>query len=322
VHRDLKPKNVIISRRGQRPFLKVLDFGIAKILLGSELDPTTVGKVLGSVLYISPEQVLAQPLDHRADIFSLGTIIFEVITLTRAWARNEENRPLPFHHALDEPGSNNSHISVLRRIAREERPKATLERSDISPAVDDVLARAMAVNAAERFDSADDLARALRMALIAPARPSRSRVGAVRVPEASELAVASEATEPEPIVDPADAKPARPRALPSFRSGKKSSPFMPAVDAQPEPPAQPSASVFSSSVPVAHEASESPTQPTPVVNARSAAADQLAPFGGAPDPGVLAKPPSARGPSTAAVFGAMFFVVAAAIVVLAYFLAH
>ncbi|MCK6549449.1 serine/threonine protein kinase [Myxococcota bacterium] len=168
VHRDLKPRNVMISRRGQRPFLKVLDFGIAKILLGSELDPTTVGKVLGSVLYIAPEQVLGQPFDHRADLFSIGTILFELLTLRRTWARGADGQPLPWHMKIDGTPSN-SQIAILRRIAREPRPSVRALRPELPSAVEDVVVRALAIDPAERFASADELARALRLALVTPA---------------------------------------------------------------------------------------------------------------------------------------------------------
>lgn len=165
VHRDLKPRNVMVNKRGARPFVKVLDFGIAKILVGSEIDPTTVGRVLGSVLYISPEQIFGKPIDHRADIFSLGSILFELITLRRTWARDDNGRPHPFHKPIT-VGEHNSHVAVLRRISREARPKASAERPDVSPAVDAVLAKAMAIKAEDRYGSAEEFAKALRNALL------------------------------------------------------------------------------------------------------------------------------------------------------------
>ena len=165
VHRDLKPKNVMVNRRGQRPFVKVLDFGISKMLVGSELDPTTVGRVLGSVLYISPEQVLGHELTRRADIFSLGTIIFELITLKRAWAREEDGTPVAFHKVVP-TGSINSHVAVLRRIAREPRPKVSSIRPELSQGVDAVLSKAMAIKPEARFETPREFALALRAALV------------------------------------------------------------------------------------------------------------------------------------------------------------
>lgn len=164
IHRDLKPRNVMVNNPGARPFVKVLDFGIAKVLVGSEVDPTTVGRVLGSVLYIAPEQILSRPLDHRADIFSLGTILFEMLTLRRAWARTAEDEPHPFHVPVP-IGAVNNHVSILRRIAREARPSACAWRPDLPPAVDEVLHRALAVDANQRYSSAAEFARDLRLAL-------------------------------------------------------------------------------------------------------------------------------------------------------------
>ncbi len=174
VHRDLKPRNVMVNRRGTRPFLKVLDFGIAKVLVGSEIDPTTVGRVLGSILYISPEQVMAKGIDHRSDIFSLGTIMYELLTLRRAWARDENGEPHPFHIPIA-PSEFNSHVAVLKRIAREPRPKPSRVRAELPPAVDEVIAKAMAIDPDDRYETVESFAIAFRSAIVDPyAGASRS----------------------------------------------------------------------------------------------------------------------------------------------------
>jgi serine/threonine protein kinase/tetratricopeptide (TPR) repeat protein len=89
VHRDLKPSNLVVDGNGQ---VKVLDFGLARLsgAAGSlEVDPdledTDPGTVLGSLGYMAPEQVSALPSDHRADLFSLGAILFEMLTGRRAF---------------------------------------------------------------------------------------------------------------------------------------------------------------------------------------------------------------------------------------------
>lgn len=164
VHRDLKPRNVMVNRRGGRPFLKVLDFGIAKVMVGSEVDPTTVGRMLGSLMYVAPEQLRGETVDHRADIFALGTIFYELLTARRAWARDGGGEPLPWKLGVGDQKVN-SHLAIARRIVRDERPRPTHIRPDLSDSIDEVLVRAMAIDPKHRFDSAGQLGMALRAAL-------------------------------------------------------------------------------------------------------------------------------------------------------------
>jgi len=80
VHRDIKPANILVTSRG---ILKLADFGIAR---PSEVSIHTVGsKVMGTFAYLSPEQLNGEPLDHRADIYSLGTVLYEMITGTKTF---------------------------------------------------------------------------------------------------------------------------------------------------------------------------------------------------------------------------------------------
>ena len=82
IHRDLKPDNVMITRKGSNTdFVKVLDFGIAKTLADEDAENLTkTGFVLGTPVYMSPEQLLGEELDRRSDIYSLAIIVYEMLS--------------------------------------------------------------------------------------------------------------------------------------------------------------------------------------------------------------------------------------------------
>ena len=80
VHRDLKPDNIIVERRDGEDFVKVLDFGIAKVFLGEQAARTSNGLVTGTPAYMSPEQAQGRPLDGRSDLYAVGVLLFEMLT--------------------------------------------------------------------------------------------------------------------------------------------------------------------------------------------------------------------------------------------------
>ena len=127
VHRDVKPANVIISKRGQA---KLIDFGLAK--LAGQVRLTQAGSTMGTAAYISPEQVNGQTIDLRSDIWSLGVMLYEMIT-----------GQLPF------PGENMQ--AVLQAIMKREPEPLQRLRPDSPPALQDIISRCLAKNPARRY---------------------------------------------------------------------------------------------------------------------------------------------------------------------------
>ena len=137
VHRDVKPANVLLCGDGR---VKVADFGIAKA--AADADLTQPGLMVGTAKYLAPEQVLGEPVDARTDIYSLGIVLYEMLT-GRA----------PFTADTDA-------ATALARLQRDPlRPRQI--RAGVPRALEDVVCRAMARDPADRYDSASDLRAAL-----------------------------------------------------------------------------------------------------------------------------------------------------------------
>jgi eukaryotic-like serine/threonine-protein kinase len=152
VHRDLKPENLFITKDGR---VKILDFGIAKLTsaeFGSDPDEpasianmttqTRSGSVLGTVAYMSPEQLRGKVVDHRSDIFSFGAILYEMLTGKRAFAGE-------------------THVDTMTLILKEDPPEMIREGQDIPLAFDQVVRHCLEKEPENRFQSARDLAFAL-----------------------------------------------------------------------------------------------------------------------------------------------------------------
>lgn len=147
IHRDLKPENLFLTRAHPRwggTCVKILDFGIAKLLDAPAREITFAGQLVGTPEYMSPEQCRGLPVDHRADIYALGAIVYEMVS-----------GEVPF--------SGESVFAILERQLRDVAPRLVLAAHPLAvPAeLDRIVARCLAKDPDERFESMDALAEAL-----------------------------------------------------------------------------------------------------------------------------------------------------------------
>jgi eukaryotic-like serine/threonine-protein kinase len=142
VHRDVSPQNVFVSFQGQ---VKVLDFGIAKAAVGTPAE-TRTGIMKGKVRYMAPEQIAGEPLDRRADIYSVGAMLWAAATQRALWAE-----------FLD--------VTVMLKVMHGDIPPPSSVRADVPPEIDRICLKAMARNREDRYATALDMERDLDQAL-------------------------------------------------------------------------------------------------------------------------------------------------------------
>jgi serine/threonine-protein kinase len=140
VHRDVKPSNVLVATGGGREHVYLTDFGLSRLVESTD-GFTATGALVGTIDYIAPEQARGERVDARTDVYSLGCMLFHLITGTVPFPRTNDVAKLYAHTA--------------------EPPPAPRERvAELPPAFDEILARAMAKDPDDRFPSAGDLGRA------------------------------------------------------------------------------------------------------------------------------------------------------------------
>ena len=134
IHRDIKPANIMITSKGD---VKVTDFGIARVISAADTLAQTAA-VLGTASYLSPEQAQSQSVDQRSDIYSLGVVLYEMVT----------GRP---------PFSGDSPVMVASKHVLEQPTPPSKLNSDVSPALEAVIMKAMSKNPDNRYQDADEM---------------------------------------------------------------------------------------------------------------------------------------------------------------------
>ena len=153
VHRDVSPQNIMVSFDGD---VKLIDFGIAKA--AGKLSRTQVGTLKGKFGYMAPEQIRGTEVDHRADLFSIGICMWELLTLERLFSADNE-------------------LLVLEKVRSATIAPPSIRNRDVSPELDRVVLKALAKDVNERYRSAKDLFRDLdRLAQSIGATASREEI--------------------------------------------------------------------------------------------------------------------------------------------------
>jgi serine/threonine protein kinase len=196
VHRDLKPANALIDSRGN---LFLTDFGIAKILENASPRLTQTDAIMGTPAYISPEQAQAMKVDQRSDIYSLGIILYEMVT-----------GRVPF--LADTP------LAVIIKHVSDPLPLPSSVKSDIPESIERVILKALAKNPDDRFATVADFADAWKKALEQKESPREDLLTATALPASprplqTQVAAVADARQGTPVTKQAPKPATRPRWL-------------------------------------------------------------------------------------------------------------
>jgi HEAT repeat protein/tRNA A-37 threonylcarbamoyl transferase component Bud32 len=143
IHRDLKPANILINEEG---LLKIVDFGVAAAAKSGDTQLTKTGYVIGSPKYMAPEQILGKKVDERADIYSLGVILYEMLAGTPPYSRGD-------------------HMSVMYQHVQGKAQSLQELNPNLPPGLVEVVTKSMAVDKQKRFASMDEYRAALQAIL-------------------------------------------------------------------------------------------------------------------------------------------------------------
>jgi serine/threonine-protein kinase len=139
IHRDLKPANILIDDTG---LLKIVDFGVAAAAKSGDTQLTKTGYVIGSPKYMAPEQILGKKVDERADIYSLGVILYEMLAGTPPYSRGD-------------------HMAVMYQHVQGKAAPLNEANTNIATELALVVHKAMQVDKAKRYETMDQFAKAL-----------------------------------------------------------------------------------------------------------------------------------------------------------------